>query len=508
MKYLAGFLSFIFGLLAFMCTIGCIMLHNGLSDSMEIPIALEGTLEYSEIKWQLIGQDFGSIIISVLCIILFVYFHSLHHRLGKKKKDTLNKDEIKGPFVLYLRSFKDDATTRKNASFLTDIRSEEEVMVEVLSDIAPVYAIGDPRDKKMPLGASRIYVDDEHWKSTVIDMSQKASVVILRLGKTDSFWWEVEMTIKSIPIEKILFVIPESKTFNNVATLYKMLLENNIDISQLDINIEKKLLGSISSILFFDKNGNAKTAEIKIARFTRLFISYENVLRNTLADFRVKFGLSTKHRQSIRVARVFQALLIAFILFIGSSKYYYDYVSLKYQMPYELVEECVQDSAFVAKYSSNINGTNLTWSVVEAIKGKFALSDENYLLLFMIEAKTILSVSNDEYEQIGKQPKNLLLMVKKYASEDYAHYISILSEAAISAVRNPDAIKELIRSYQAGAEYLPQWVIDLYNAEDDLQSDYESVLMFNDSIIEHIDDESISDVIKILGSRGMKTDGW
>lgn len=479
-----------------------------MTDSMEIPIVVEGTIEYSEIEWQLIGQDFGPIIIAALCIILFAYFYSLYHRLSKKKKDTLNKDNINGPFMLYLRSFTDDAATRKNTSLLTDVRSEEEVMVEVLTDIAPVYAIGDPKDKKMPLGASRIYVDDEHWKSAVMDMAQKASAVILRLGKTDNFWWEVEMTIKSIPIEKILFVVPESKTFSNVATLYKILLENNIDIRQLDINIEKKLRGSISSVLYFDRNGKAQTAEVKIVRFTSLFISYENMLHNTLVDFRAKFGLSTKRKQSIRVARILQVLLIVCLLFIGFSKYFSDYVSLKYQMPYELVERCAQNSAFVAKYSDDINGTNLTWSIVEAKKGSFALSDEDYLFLFMIEAKTIASVSYDEYEQISKRPENLLLMVKKYSPKDYTSYVSVLSEAAITGIRNPSEIKKLIQLYQSSVEILPQWVTDISNTEDDSLGEYESVLMFNDFIIEHINDEGISDVLKVLSSQNMRIEDW
>lgn len=114
-----AFLSFIFGLVAFIYAIGYMMLFFGMMDAMEIPIVLEGTIEYSEIEWQLIGQDLGSIVIGVLCVVLFAYFNSLYHRLSRKKKDTLNKDDINGPFVLYLRSFKDDAATQKNVSVLT-----------------------------------------------------------------------------------------------------------------------------------------------------------------------------------------------------------------------------------------------------------------------------------------------------------------------------------------------------------------------------------------------------
>ena len=196
----------------------------GLISPTEIPIALEGTLEYFNIKTQLIGQDIGSILLIIVCIILSSFFYYLYRRLNKKKKDTFDKDSISAPFVLYLRSFVDDKTTKKRISIFNDVRTEEEVLVSVLSDIAPVYAIGDPKDKKMPLGASRIYVDDKHWKSTVIDMMNRAVVVVLRLGKTDSFWWEVETAVKNISLDKVMFVVPESKTFSNVATLYKILL--------------------------------------------------------------------------------------------------------------------------------------------------------------------------------------------------------------------------------------------------------------------------------------------
>ena len=166
MKYISSFFAVIFGLIAFVYTIGYFEMIFGLISPTEIPVALEGTLEYFNIKTQLIGQDIGSILLIIVCIILSSFFSYLYRRLNKKKKDTFDKDSISAPFVLYLRSFVDDKTTKKRISIFNDVRTEEEVLVSVLSDIAPVYAIGDPKDKKMPLGASRIYVDDEHWKST------------------------------------------------------------------------------------------------------------------------------------------------------------------------------------------------------------------------------------------------------------------------------------------------------------------------------------------------------
>ena len=501
MKYLFAFLSVVFGLLTFLCTIGYIEIFLGINTPTEIPIALEDTYAYFDTKYQLIGQDIGIIVLIIVSIILFSFFYSLYHRLNKRKKDTFDKDKIKAPFVLYLRSFIDDKTTQKRISLMNDVRSEEEVLVEVLSDIAPVYAIGDPKDKKMPLGASRIYVDDEHWKSTVIDMMNRASVVVLRLGKTDSFWWEVETAVKSISLEKVMFVVPESKTFSNVATLYKILLDHNIDIKHLDVNIEQKSQGSISSFLYFDKEGKAVTNEVRTPRLTRMVLSYENILRNSLSGFREKFGLNSSHKNSVRWARIFELLLVFFVVFIGASKLFGDLTSLKYQMPYEFVEKCVDSSDFVNKYSDVINGTNLTWGIVEARKGLFGLDDEKYNLLFLIEAQAIQSMSHDEFSQINTDPKNMLLMIKKYLPELYDQYTSILSEAAIISVQYPNEILDLMQQYKRNIDSMPQWVYDFANADDMPEDEYEYMLKYISKIVEHIDDEDIADILKTLSSQ-------
>ena len=503
MKYLSAFLAVLFALIAFIYTIGYFEMLVGLMTPTEIPIALEGTIEYFDIKAQLIGQDIGSIVLIVVSIILFSFFYSFYRRLNKKKKETFDKDAIKAPFVLYLRSFVDDKTTNKRISIINDVRTEEEVLVDVLSDIAPVYAIGDPKDKKMPLGASRIYVDDEHWKSTVIDMMNRAAVVVLRLGKTDSFWWEVETAVKNISLQKVMFIVPESKTFNNVATLYKILLDHNIDIKNLNINIEKKNQGSISSFLYFDKDGKSVANEIKTPRFIRLVLSYENILRNSLSGFRKKFGLETKRKRTVRWARIIEILIVISIIFIGLSKLFDDLVSLKYQMPYEFVEKCIENSDFVNKYSNEVNGTNLTWGIVEARKGLLGLEDEKYKLLFLIEAHAIQSMCYDEYDQLQAAPHNMLLMIKKYVSDSYDSYVEILSEAAIFSIQNPNEIVELIQQYRKNIDSMPQWVTDFANSEEMPEEEYEYILKYNSMIVEHIDDDDITYVLKTLYSQAL-----
>ena len=168
-----------------------------------------------------------------------------------------------------------------------------------------------------------------------------------------------------------------------------------------------------------------------------MILSYENILRNALCEYREKFGLISKRKHTIRIARLLEIFLMFYILFIGVAKMFSDYASLKYQMPYELVEECVRNSSFSNKYSDEINGTNLTWGIVESKKGLFALEEDKYKLMFLIEANAIQLMKRDELLHTNDSPENMLLMVKKYLPDSYMTYVRLLSEAAIIAIENP-----------------------------------------------------------------------
>lgn len=234
------------------------------------------------------GTAYG-LFLFILSALLCVVFSRLRHRSERLVKSTINASSIHGPFVLYLRSFVDDATTGKSAAFLTDDRSEEESLVSVLTTIGPVYAIGDPRDKYTPLGAKRIYVDDSQWKDTVKTMAGRAEAVVLRLGNTSSFWWEVEMALERIPRPKLLFAIPSSTNFGSVSVLYKYLLERGIDIAEIGVSIEKKSVGSLSGFLFFDKQGKPVTAQVESPRFAKITRSYKEILQESLNGYVANF---------------------------------------------------------------------------------------------------------------------------------------------------------------------------------------------------------------------------
>lgn len=222
-------------------------------------------------------------------VLLCIVFSRLRHRSGRLAKPTINDSSIHGPFVLYLRSFVDDATTGKSAAFLTDDKSEEESLVSVLTTIGPVYAIGDPKDEYTPLGAKRIYVDDSQWKDTVKTLAGRAEAVVLRLGNTSSFWWEVKMSLEEIPRPKLLFAIPSSTNFDSVSILYKYLLEKEIDIAEIGVSIENKPVGSLSGFLYFNKQGEPVTAQVASPRLAKITRSYKEILQESLQGYVANF---------------------------------------------------------------------------------------------------------------------------------------------------------------------------------------------------------------------------
>ena len=50
---------------------------------------------------------------------------------------------------------------------------------------------------------------------------------------------------------------------------------------------------------------------------------------------------------------------------------------------------------------------------------------------------------------------------------------------------------------------MQQWVYDFANSEDMPEDEYEYMLKYNSTIVEHIDDDEIADVLKTLSSQAI-----
>lgn len=98
----------------------------------------------------------------------------------------------------------------------------------------------------------------------------------------------------------------------------------------------------------------------------------------------------------------------------------------------------------------------------------------------------------------------MLLMIKKYVPDSYTNYVEILSEAAIHGVQYGEELDELIKQYKTNMDSLPRWVSDFANSEDLPNDEYEFMTLYNEIMIEHIDDEDIVDILKTLSSQAIE----
>lgn len=130
-------------------------------------------------------------------------------RLSSHSADQQLKTDTRAP-VIYFRSFyQDDDDIQKRTMNFGFAETKEQSLAKLLSEFGPVIALGRPGDQLTVLGAYRKYVDDNQWQETVEEWLQNASMVILRLGCTENFYWELETAIRFVEPSKILIYYPQ-----------------------------------------------------------------------------------------------------------------------------------------------------------------------------------------------------------------------------------------------------------------------------------------------------------
>src|SRR5215211_4673777 len=155
------------------------------------------------------------LLITLIAFILTVLALTLTPRLSRKyrarqrlviqRADEVIRNDTRPP-VLYLRSFSDDKMIARAIGF----KSVEQEMKLVLFDIGPFIAFAEPNNEPpTDPGAARLYASQEHWKEKAREEMSKAQLVIIRIGDSPSFWWEVEEAIKKrVRLQRLVFLIP------------------------------------------------------------------------------------------------------------------------------------------------------------------------------------------------------------------------------------------------------------------------------------------------------------
>ena len=225
----------------------------------------------------------------------------------KRPKDIGDK-----PFILYLRGFSYDnysISFKEAEKGLENSYDFSEVhFISILKQFMPVYAVGMTKELESPIGAERIYLDDKEWKKEVLELMQKAVLIVILLNDSQSCIWEIaksdQYKEKTVLISNYPGMLLKIRKELNKVYIYPL------PIGLKDMTISYYIEKGKTNIIDYKNNEN----------------SYKEATKSIMSQ---KFGLSrfiyTKRFEKIfsNIFAIFIALFISasFILDICSDKF-------------------------------------------------------------------------------------------------------------------------------------------------------------------------------------------
>ncbi len=116
------------------------------------------------------------------------------------------------PPVLMLRSFADDELRFSDQTTFDNLyssdRTFEEMVTDQLWEVGPVVAIGRPGEKIPLSGAVREYVGNDSWQERVRTLADQAALIVMVLGPTEGFGWELKNIADKGFLRKVILIMP------------------------------------------------------------------------------------------------------------------------------------------------------------------------------------------------------------------------------------------------------------------------------------------------------------
>ena len=95
---------------------------------------------------------------------------------------------------------------------LFTLTSPEQELAFILQRVGPVVAIGKPGERLPELGAARVYVSHESWQQTVLEMLERSSLVLARVGASPGVLWELDRVLSLAERSKVVILILGSES--------------------------------------------------------------------------------------------------------------------------------------------------------------------------------------------------------------------------------------------------------------------------------------------------------
>ncbi len=177
--------------------------------------------------------------------------------------------------VLYLRSFTADTRVGEGP---------EHDLERALRPLGPMVAVGLPGEAVPPVGAARLYLSDADWQSVVRSLMDASRLIVLRIGDTPGFWWEVRECVNLARPDRVLIFLAPGVGLK----AYDAFRANARDI----LPVELPPLESNARFLAFDRNWAPKflTSTSRSVRLRRKWLKapLAVALRDSLSE---RFGV-------------------------------------------------------------------------------------------------------------------------------------------------------------------------------------------------------------------------
>lgn len=215
--------------------------------------------------------------------VVAIYFWAAKMFLRGKRHATPSAEELMAvdprPPVIYMRSFKDDpaaahimAGAQIGWAFIFGaLDTEEEMLAKVLHNFGPMISIGRPGEELPELGAARMYVSEAEWHAKVEQLMKGASLVVLRLGQTEGFWWELEQSIRQINPHELIVLVPYIRDPQARVAIHQRV--NSLFPKPLPefVRADKKFtaqVGSLRGYLYFDPDWTGHYVDLTRKQWT------------------------------------------------------------------------------------------------------------------------------------------------------------------------------------------------------------------------------------------------
>lgn len=162
----------------------------------------------------------------VLILPLFLYWYLIPSKnLGRLMGNIALSDKTtflssNGDYVLYLRGFETDDYSpelkqlkrrKRNSQF------SEYYFTRVLQSKETVCAVGMTKEVESPIGAQRIYLDDETWQKDVLDLMRAAKTIYILVNDRPSCIWEIDQSLSML--DKTIFLVDDRTKYDKVRQL-------------------------------------------------------------------------------------------------------------------------------------------------------------------------------------------------------------------------------------------------------------------------------------------------